>query len=207
MKIAIFGVSGFSREVFDIVSILGYKEIIFVDKIKKESLNDFSVVSEKEVHGLSQIGYKFVIGIGNPKIRREISNRYPELNYVNLIHPTATFGCGQFAEVEKKVGNIICAGTRMTNNIQMGNFGIYNLNCTIGHDCIIEDFITISPGANISGNVKISTGSYIGTNACILQGKSITEKMFIGKNSIVGAGSVVTKNVLENRIVKGNPAK
>lgn len=207
MKIAILGTSGFSREVWDIASVLGYKEIIFIDKVKKESLNGFSVVSEKEIYVLSQIGYKFVIGIGNPKIRTEIRNRYPNLDYVNLIHPTVTFGYGQLAELKKKVGNIICAGTRMTNNIKMGDFGIYNLNCTIGHDCIIEDFVTISPGANISGNVKISTGSYIGTNASILQGKSITEKILIGKSSIVGAGSVVTKNVPDHTIVKGNPAK
>lgn len=95
----------------------------------------------------------------------------------------------------------------MTNKIQMGNFGVYNLNCTIGHDCVIEDFVTISPGANISGNVILSECSYIGTNTSILQGKSRAEKLVIGKNSIVGAGSVVTKNVPNNTIVKGIASK
>ncbi|SNT02730.1 sugar O-acyltransferase, sialic acid O-acetyltransferase NeuD family [Anaerovirgula multivorans] len=207
MKIAIFGASGFSREVRDIASILGYKEIIFIDKTNTGDLEDFPIVNEKQVYTFAEADYKFTIGIGNPKIRKEIRDRYPDLNYVNLIDPTATFGYRQFVELEKKVGNIICAGTRMTNNIEMGNFGVYYLNCTVAHDCIIEDFVTISPGVNISGNVKLSMGAYIGANTCILQGKSITEKMIIGKNSTVGAGSVVTKNVPDHTIVKGIPAK
>lgn len=207
MKLAIFGASGFSREVQDIAFILGYKEIVFIDKKIGGSTSSLLVVTEDKVYALAQAGYKFTIGIGNAMIRKEISDRFDDLEYVNLIHPTATFGYEQLGRIEKRVGNIICAGTRMTNNIQIGNFGVYYLNCTVAHDCIIEDFVTISPGANISGNVRISTGAYIGTNACILQGKSLTEKMIIGKNSIVGAGSVVTKNVPDNTIVKGIPAK
>ncbi|NJD02854.1 MAG: sugar O-acyltransferase [Ruminiclostridium sp.] len=207
MKIAIFGASGFSREVCDIAFISGYEEIVFIDKAENESIGDFPVVAEKEVCSLAQVGYKFVIGIGSTGIRKEIRDRYPDLNYVNLIHPTATFGYGQIKEVERRTGNIICAGARLTNNIQMGIFGVYYLNCTVTHDCVIEDFVTICPGANISGNVKLSMGSYIGANACILQGKSIFEKMIIGRNSTIGAGAVVTKNVPDNIIVRGIPAK
>lgn len=206
MKIAIFGASGFSREVRDIAAALGYDEIVYIDKTKNESAGNF-VVAEDEVSLLAQADYPFVIGIGDTKVRKEIRDRYPHLKYVNLVHPSVTFGCEQILELTKNVGNIICAGTRMTNNIQMGNFGIYNLNCMIGHDCIIEDFVTVCPGANISGNVKLSEGSYIGANACIIQGKSTAEKMTIGRNSTVGAGAVVTKNVPDNIIVKGIPAK
>jgi sugar O-acyltransferase (sialic acid O-acetyltransferase NeuD family) len=207
MKIAIFGASGFARETMEIAFILGYKKIVFIDKMKEGKECGFPVVTEKEVDFLCQAGYKYTIGIGNPKIRKEIRDKYPDLEYVNLIHPSATFGFEQLKKVERRVGNIICAGTRMTNQIQIGNFGIFYLNSTVAHDCIIEDFVTISPGANISGNVKLSNGVYIGTNACILQGKSITEKLVIGENSTIGAGSVVTKNVPNNTIVKGVPAK
>lgn len=104
-------------------------------------------------------------------------------------------------------GNIITAGVRFTNNIQMGNFGIYNLNCTIGHDCIIDDFVNIAPGSTISGNVKIKKGAYIGTNAAVIQGKSIDDKMIIGEFAVVGAGAVVTKDVDANSVVVGVPAR
>ena len=52
-----------------------------------------------------------------------------------------------------------------------------------------------------SKTVKICENVWIGENAIILPGVEI------GKNSIIGAGSVVTKNVPENCIVAGNPAK
>ncbi|WDV47435.1 NeuD/PglB/VioB family sugar acetyltransferase [Clostridiaceae bacterium M8S5] len=207
MNVAIFGVSGFSREARDIALELGYKEIIFIDKYSTGFLDDYLVFSEDNVYKLAQAGYTFVIGIGNPSIRKEIASKYSDLEFINLVHPKATFGYEQLHEVENRVGNIICSGVRMTNNIQIGDFGIYNLNCTVGHDCIIGDFVTIGPGANISGNVKLSIGSYIGTNACILQGKSITEKLTIGQYATIGAGAVVTKNVLPYRMIKGNPAK
>lgn len=87
------------------------------------------------------------------------------------------------------------------------NFDIYNLNCTIGHDCILNDYVNIAPGANVSGNVLLKEGAYIGTNATILQGSSIDNKMVIGLYSTVGAGAVVTKHVNAYDTVAGVPAK
>ena len=49
--------------------------------------------------------------------------------------------------------------------------------------------------------MKIKEGSYIGMNS------SIKERVTLGKWSIVGMGSVVIKNVKENSVVVGNPAK
>lgn len=208
MKIGIFGASGFSREVADICLEIGYSQIVFIDYNACE--NDyfgFPLVDETEVKRLVEEGYKFIIGVGDNKLRKKIYNKFPNLKYVNVIHPSATFGNKQLNEVAKKSGNIITAGVRFTNNIILSNFGIYNLNCTIGHDCDIGDFVNVAPGANISGNIFLSEGVYVGTNASIIQGHSINEKLIIGRNSIIGAGSVVTKSVSNNVIVKGIPAK
>ena len=49
--------------------------------------------------------------------------------------------------------------------------------------------------------VKIGDNVWIGMNSCILPGVEI------GNNSIIGSGSVVTKNIPENEIWVGNPAK
>lgn len=207
MKIAIFGASGFSKEVRDIALNVGYKKVVHIDKIGCQFKREFPIVAEDQVCNLMEEGYDFTIGIGNPEIRRGIYKRFPKLRYVNLIDPTATFGYRQLDKVLKKFGNIIFPGARLTNSIDIGNFGIYYLNCTIAHDCIVEDFVTICPGATISGNVKLSKGSFIGANSCILQGKSIDEKLVIGVNSIVGAGAVVTTHIPAHTIVKGIPAR
>ena len=92
------------------------------------------------------------------------------------------------------------AGTIITNSIKLGKAPLVNLNCTIGHDCQIGDFLEISPGSNISGYCKIGNFVVIGTNTTILP------KITIGSNVIVGAGSVVTKDVPDNSLVVGVPA-
>lgn len=118
-----------------------------------------------------------------------------------MIHPSATFGKSQLERFNKCIGNVITAGVRFTNNIEVSNFGVYNLNSTIGHDCIIDEYVNISPNASISGNVYLESQVFVGTNATIIQGKKI------GKCSVIGAGAVVIDNVPDNCTVAGVPAK
>jgi sugar O-acyltransferase (sialic acid O-acetyltransferase NeuD family) len=207
MKLAIFGTSGFAREVRDIAVPVGYDEIVFIGETAENSIQDFTVMTEESVYPLTRESFSFIIGIGNPKTRKAVWGKYPDLHYATLIHPSATFGYRQREEVEKMAGNIVCAGARMMNQITLGTFGIYDLNCTIGHDCVVEDFVTVCPGATISGNVLLQEGAYLGANSCVIQGKSITEKTTVGRYATVGAGAVVTKNVPDNIIVKGVPAR
>lgn len=152
-------------------------------------------------------GYVFAIGIGDGESRKRIFEKYDNLYYPALVHTSASFGRRQKEIVESTQGSIVCAGVRLTNSIAVGNFCVFNINTTIGHDCVIEDFVTISPGANVSGNVCLSKGSYIGTGASILQGRSIDNKMVIGEKSVVGAGAVVSKSVDCDVVVVGIPAK
>ncbi|MFT4898879.1 MAG: sugar O-acyltransferase (sialic acid O-acetyltransferase NeuD family) [Flavobacteriales bacterium] len=204
-KIAIFGCSGFAKEVADIAIDQGYDEIIFIvpdDAIKADS----NIVHEKEISQLTE-NYVFAIGAGEPKIREKIYNKFKTLNFINLIHSSATFGNGQLQKIELNVGVIICAGVRFTNSIEVGDFSIFNLNTTVGHDAQIGKFVSCMPGCNISGNVKLSDSVYIGTGAIVLQGKTETQPMIIEENSIIGAGAVVTKLVKKYTTVVGSPAR
>lgn len=204
----IFGASGLSREVADIALDVGYTVVKFIDMVDGEDeITGFEIVSEDSIVELDKEKVEFVIGVGESELREKIYTKFPKLNYINIIHPSVTFGKKQLEAINLQRGNIICAGARFTNNIKMGDFGLYNLNITVGHDCTIEDFVTISPGANISGNVLLKNCTYIGTGATVLQGKSIDRKLVIGRGSVVGAGAVVVKDVPENVIVKGIPAK
>lgn len=208
MNIAIFGASGLAVEVADICQEIGYGRVMLIDQDKRTGeVSGFPVTSEDQVGALADAAYHFVIAIGRPEIRRRIHHRYPDIRYVNIIHPAATFGRRQRSELERKMGNIVFAGVRMTSDIRCGHFGIYNQNCTIAHDCIVEDYVTIGPGANISGNVHLKEGAYIGTGAVVLQGSSPEKKMIIGRYATVGAGAVVTRDVPDHQVVKGVPAR
>lgn len=208
LTIGIFGTSGFAREVADICHILGYEQIIFIDRqVKTDKYFDYPLIDEKNIEQLTLSESHFVIGTGDNQLRKRIFCKFPTLEYVNLIHPTSSFGINQKSIMGDVKGNIITAGVRFTNNIVIGDFGIYNLNCTIGHDCIINDFVNISPGSNISGNVHIKEGVFIGTNASVIQGEFISKKLEIGCNSIIGAGAVVTRSIPSNSLAVGIPAK
>ena len=75
------------------------------------------------------------------------------------------------------------------------------MSCTIGHDVVIDSFVTIYPGVNISGCVKIGHGSELGTGSKVIQG------IEIGNKIIIGAGGVVIKNITQSGTYVGIPVK
>lgn len=114
-----------------------------------------------------------------------------------------TIGSGQI-----KVGNNVALnGTVITSkkNIQIGD------NCMIAPNVIIvdTDFHLHWPPekrfqqvpARFDKEVFIDSNVWIGMNSIILKGVTI------GKNSIIGAGSIVVTDIPENVIASGNPAK
>jgi len=205
-KCGIFGTSGFAREVGDIAFILGFEPIYIARDQAEADEWTFTgeVILERDVQQLGEAD--FAIGIGGNQVRQKISARYSNrLLFTNLIHPSATFGTGQLAAIAYRRGVIVCAGVRFTNNIQVGNFTIFNLNATVGHDVFCEDFVNIAPGASISGNVHIEAGCWIGTGAVINQGNA-DSKLRIGTNTMIGSGSVVVKSCDHDAVYVGVPA-
>lgn len=206
-KIAIFGASSFAREVADICHDLGIKEMVFVsDYDDIEQVDGIRVLKTGDIEGLQADGYQFAIGIGASNIRQKVFNEFPNLPYPNLVHPTVTFGRNQRDALQAAKGNILAAGVRVSNQISFGDFGVFNLNSVIGHDCTLGNFVSIMTGSLISGNVTIGEGVYMGCGACIINGTA-DNKVIIGKGATIGMGSVVIRNVDDESKVFGNPAR
>ena len=130
--------------------------------------------------------------------RKTIIDKFTDTNvkFATLIDPSVILS----NRVEIGEGSIICAGTILTVDISIGKHVIINLDCTLGHDDIINDFVTIYPSVNVSGNVEIGECSELGTGAQIIQGKRIVS------NTIIGAGAVVVKDIIESNVYVGVPA-
>lgn len=206
-KLGIFGTSGFAREVGDVADALGYEPIYIAADAGELAAWKFDqpAILESELETLGSI--PFAIGIGENRIRERVATRYQDrLSFPSLIHPSSSFGLGQRAKIEAQRGVIVCAGVRFTSNIEVGAFCVFNLNATVGHDCLIEDFVNIAPSANISGNVRVATHAAIGTGAAINQGSN-TEKLVIGADTTIGSGSVVVKSTDASAVYVGIPAK
>src|SRR5215204_2880115 len=122
MKLAVFGASGFSREVVDVALVCGWTEIAFLDRAATPSPElRFPILEETKAGEMAGTGWRFIIGTGDNATRRKILEKFSMLDYVNVIHPSATFGHLQRQVFDSTRGNIITAGVRFTNNIRAGN--------------------------------------------------------------------------------------
>ena len=211
MPLVIVGCGGFGREVHDVVDAINelkptWDLLGYVDD-QPEEVNLSRVVSRgsRVLGGTDWLmteaakEVQFVIGIGTGGIRRLIDERLSSAGLVaaTLVHPAATLG----HDVRIGEGSVICAGVRATTNIGLGRHVHLNLNTTLGHDSTLEDYVTINPLVAISGGVHVGSESMMGTHSAVLQNLSI------GARSIVGAGSCVVKDVPDDVVVKGVPAR
>jgi sugar O-acyltransferase (sialic acid O-acetyltransferase NeuD family) len=206
-SVAIFGTSGFAREVADIVAALGDRPVLVARDQAEIDATAFAgeVILEGEIGRDPEM--PFAIGIGDNAVREKVARQFADrVTFATLIHPSATFGIGQREAIAARQGVIVGAGVRFTNNIQVGDFAIFNLNATIGHDCIVEDFVNISPGAAISGNVHLGTRCWIGTGATVNQGTN-DARLSVGADTVVGSGAAVVKDCDAGAVYVGIPAR
>jgi sugar O-acyltransferase (sialic acid O-acetyltransferase NeuD family) len=207
-NIVILGAGGFGREVLDIMIAQNkvskrWKILGFVDenpKLKGKVLNGYRVLGSFD--WFSEVDPKeinVVCAIGDNVSKKKVVEKAKGLGlrFANVVHPSVIMT--EFVTLGE--GVIICAGCILTNQITIGNHVIINLDVTIGHDSIIEDFCTLSPGVHISGRNKIGEGANVGTGAVTIQG------IAIGRWSIIGAGAVVVQDIPDKVIAVGIPAK
>lgn len=203
----IIGAKGFAKEVLEVLHQLHQLDnLAFYDDVNEDIsgllYNKFPILktTDEASFYFATIDNKFTIGIGNPVLRKKLYDKFITLGglFTSTISPNASIG---YFGNQIAAGCNIMSGTILTADIVINCGSLINLNCTIGHDSILEEFVELSPGVHISGNCTIGKYSIVGTNATILP--NIT----IGNNAIIGAGSVVTKNIPNNCVAVGIPAK
>lgn len=206
-KIAIYGASGFGREVAWLIqSCDDYEVVCFIDDDTSKQgafLNEIPVMSLENASKLFPRAF-VVGGVGVPKTRHLLMEkaRAAGFRFETIIHPRVE----QSPWIEIGVGTVICAGNILTTNIILGEHVQINLDCTIGHDVVMGNYTTLAPGVHVSGWVHFGKRVYVGTGAVIING---TEEcpLTIGNDVIVGAGAVVNKSVSNGITVVGVPAR
>ncbi|HMD00428.1 MAG TPA: acetyltransferase [Ferruginibacter sp.] len=175
----------------------------YCDKEEK-SFNPFALRyygsehAEDALREMKEYGCFIAIGINSLRngIYEELSLQ--RVRFHNVIHPSAVIDTSA-----KLSDHVVMVAANATINplARIGTGVICNTGCIIEHECIVEDFAHIGPGAVLCGNVTVGRQSFIGANAVIRQG------ITIGANATIGAGSVVISNVPDNVTVVGVPAK
>jgi sugar O-acyltransferase (sialic acid O-acetyltransferase NeuD family) len=210
-EIAIYGSGGFGREVAWLVESCCDQEdhlevVCFIDDDEaacSKVVNSIPVMKLKEAFSRFPSA-KVVGGVGDPKVRQRLMEKAQAIGFefATVIHPRVE----RSRWVEIGAGTVICAGNILTTNITFGRHVQINLDCTIGHDVFMGDYVTLAPGVHISGCVHLGSRVYVGTGAVIING---TQKhpITIGDDAIIGAGACVTKSVPAGLTVVGVPAK
>lgn len=192
----ICGAGGVGRETLDAALAAGLTVTGFLDDL----------LAGREVRGLPVVapdkvgsGGQYVVGIADPRARERLAALLDArgLQAATIIHPRAVIA----PEVNLGPGCVVLAGAHVSSSIRLGAHTQVHYNATVGHDAVLDDFVTVYPGANVSGAVLLKRGVTVGSNACILQGRTV------GEHAFVGAGAVVTRDVGDGVVVVGSPAR
>ena len=206
MILGIYGAGGLGREVLDLAREINDKtkkceKIVFINDFKHELvLNGAEVFTFDEFKAnFATDAAKVVIAVGEPKVRQVLREKAAASGYSlqSLIHPTAFVG----AETQIGDGTVLQFGNFISCNVIIGANVFIQPNSSVGHDSIIGNDAVISSCVGISGNCKIGERAYIGVSV------PVREKTSIGADSVVGMGSVVMRDIPENVIALGNPAR
>ena len=206
-RVLIVGSSGHARVIVDIIERAGLHEIV-------------GLLDDSKSKGAIEIGYPILGGVGdlpdlvrlhNPQgyfiavgdnwnrglIAARVESLAPELSAVTAIHPGAEIA--RSAAVRE--GTAVMAGAIINSGASVGRFCIVNTRASLDHDCRLEDFSSVGPGATLAGNARVGAYSAVCLQACA------AEKTSIGSHTVVGAGSVVLDDLPDEVLAYGTPAR
>lgn len=143
--------------------------------------------------------FLYVQGLHSPK-KHTMINQLKEqfgLTFSSLIHPEAHLG----SRVTIGEGVFLNAKATIAPNAVLDDFCAINRAVVIGHDAYIGKYTRIGPSVSIAG------ATHVGSNCSIGLAATVLDYVEIGNWSVVGAGSVVTKDIPGAMVAYGVPAK
>ena len=193
----LFGASGHAKVIIDSLKASGKKiSGLFDDNPEVKELLGYNVFSPFDPIRMGD--EELIISVGVNHIRKKIVENLPgDICYGNAIHPSAIIS--NHASLGE--GTVVMQGAVIQSCVSIGKHCIINTTASVDHDCLLEDYVHISPNATLCGAVSVGEGSQVGAGAVVIPG------IKIGKWSLVAAGAVVMKNVPDNVLVLGNPAR
>lgn len=206
-KIVLIGGGNQAHYTADIINKEGkYKIIGIIDSIHEIGSERFGYKVLGRQENLKDLINEYdieagIISIGDNSVRYYVLNQIKELvpsfKFINAIHPSVIIG----ENVEIGVGVIMMAGCIINPKSKIGNFAFFATGAQVDHDCNIGNFTSISAGSITGGFVTLKDFS------AITLGVTVIDRLTIGSNTLVGAGSLVIKDLPKNVLAYGNPAK
>lgn len=205
----IFGYGNYLSDIFDTITTSGGRIRAVINNISPtdEQRSNLKRRLDKVGYSIPVIdirdfspseGEKYCMGVSAQREELYMNvQKTHDIGYSALVHPRAYVSSGVRIGEGVTIGPLAVIGP----NAVLGNFSLVSRGASVGHDTVIGEFSIINPSAAIAGCVHIGAGSTIGI------GSTIIDHITIGKHSFVGAGAAVVKDVPDNVVVVGVPAK
>ena len=144
------------------------------------------------------IGVGAVSGVGT-RLRAKLFRQAVDLGFQmpTLIHPMAAVS----HSATIGVGSVVMAGAVVSADVRVGDNVVIYSGTLIEHDTVIDNHVHMSPGVHLAGGIHIGEGVFIGIGASIIHG------IRVGRWTTIGAGTVVLKDLPEDIVAIGVPAR
>lgn len=206
MLLAIYGAHGLAREVYIIARKINeinhkWSGYCFIDDVNEtEEVNGVKVYPfEKLLKEKGKNDLEVVIAVGEPGVRDLLYHKVKDagVNLATLIHP------GVYIDETTSIGEgaVIAEGVTITANVEIGDNTYIQPHAVIGHDISIGRHTVIGSNCQIGGGDRIGDRVFMG----FLSGT--TDHISIGSDSIISAGAIVFRELPEEVIAVGNPAR
>jgi sugar O-acyltransferase (sialic acid O-acetyltransferase NeuD family) len=206
LPVIVLCAGGHARVIIDAISRMGLRMLGVVDTdpvLKGMNILGLSVLGQEDVLDSYSPGEVWIAnglgGIKSMEPRQKLFEKLKGMGYqfVSVLHPSAVIA----ENVVLSEGVQIMAGVVIQTGTNVGEDTIINTKASVDHDCRIGKHVHIAPGVTVCGGVTIGENTYIGSGSTIIQGVNIAKDLF------VKAGSLVTKNIDNNIVKKGNAGR
>jgi len=202
----IYSSGGFAREIKrSLVETKAVDEVLFIDDDESAwgtRVNGCDVISWTDL--LAKPDTNVCIALADPRTRRKVAHRCSDagLSFFSIQAQTSIVG----ENVEIGPGSILAEYSMITADAKIGRHFHANIFAYVAHDCIVGDFVTLSPRVSLNGRIVVEDDVYVGSDATFLPGQP-DRLLTIGRGAVIGAGAVVTKDVAPGVTVVGAPAR
>ena len=193
---------GANLDLIEFAEKLNYRVLGLIDNLKANDYYGYEILGDDSIAEDVLKKYpdiNLTIIPDQPQIRFKLYNYYRSFTnrFESLISEETNIS--KYTRFGK--GIVIYKNAIIKSNTFIGDFTRINNAVQVGNECHISEFCTLAPGVIVGGRCVVGKGSYLGTNATIIPYNKI------GQNVMIGAGAVVTKDVPDNVVVVGNPAR
>lgn len=142
---------------------------------------------------------RFVMALGDPITRDQVACDLEQrgARFISLVHPTAIV----VDQAEIADGCVLAQNTFVALNARLDSHVFLNTYASVGHDCVVGRSSVLAPGAVVNGDAVLGESVLIGSNAVVTAGRRL------GDRARLGAASVAYRNIAEDCLALGNPAK